>query len=185
VSRAASSVQGGGWWRAIRRQRLLHATNSPARGCQIVAERVKVRNFEGQMGQHAARSPHMAFRSTMTTSGLGHGSGRVQSTLVENGPPCLMCMNTGLRIVGLWLPNGGALHLRVREIRRPGHAPYSSGWRFGGSAASTGGGISCGGDSKSECHSLVLGFASDPASTTGERCVLATSECVGGGNVDK
>ena len=57
---AASNFRGGGRWCAIRRRRLLHATDSRARGCQV-AERVEVktRKFEGYMGKHAARSQHM------------------------------------------------------------------------------------------------------------------------------
>jgi hypothetical protein len=38
---------------------LLHVTDSRVQGCQIVAERVKIKNIEGQMGQHAARPPYM------------------------------------------------------------------------------------------------------------------------------
>ena len=40
------------------------------------------------------------------------------STLIENGPPRLVCVDTGLQMVGLWLPNSGALRLWVGEVRR-------------------------------------------------------------------
>ena len=51
ANQAASNFRGGGRWRAIRRRRLLHATDFRVRGCQV-AERVEVktRKFEGRWG---------------------------------------------------------------------------------------------------------------------------------------
>jgi hypothetical protein len=52
---------------------------SHARGCQIEAERVKIKNFEGQMGQHAARSPYMVRNITTTHAFRGCWDAALQS----------------------------------------------------------------------------------------------------------
>ncbi len=132
VRQAASGVRGGGLqWRAARLQRPLPA-DSRARGCQV--ERAKMEMFEGLVGQHTARCPHAVSRSfappraVMLTlcrcpdgddAQVGPWTRAHTGTLVKNGHLRLMRADTGLRIVGLWLPNGGALRLQVGGVRRP------------------------------------------------------------------
>jgi len=56
----------------------------------------------------------------VATSGLGHGSGRVQAPSSTTGLRASEsdARGTGLRIARLWLPNGGALRLWVGEVER-------------------------------------------------------------------
>ena len=59
--------------------------------------------------------PKQAAGSTLTTPSWI----RVRTgTLVKDRPPHLMHADTGLRVDGFWLPSGGALRLRVGEVRR-------------------------------------------------------------------
>src|SRR5712691_9700158 len=43
------------------------------------------------------------------------------STIIKNRPLRLVCVDTGLRIVRLWLTNSGALHLQVWGVGRVMH----------------------------------------------------------------
>jgi hypothetical protein len=49
---------------------------------------------------------------------VGPRVGAHKGTLVEDRPLRLVRADMGLRVEGLWLPNGGALRLQIREVGR-------------------------------------------------------------------